>query len=344
MATKTKLSKAVLAILMACALAAMAALAACSSPQASSSSSSSSQVMSASDTTQSTATAKKASGVYNLLVLGNDKWEQTTPGHPDLICIMRVDLDNHKITQLTVPRDTRVTGADGNPNKLMVEMTGKPYDEQVKLVEGVTGMKIDYYAEIWFEGLETIVDGFGGVPMDLPYSCLYHFYTNDYPDEQFEAGEQTLNGFQAMEISRARTGYSAQDLDGADMIRQFVDRQMFRSLMQLAYTGGVDNAANIVTKYQDLIKTNLSLEDQVAWIKKLGETGSIQVVGTTGPFDGAIPDDADFWLVTPDPEGWSAIVDAVETGGDLQVAIDSYAYHEFNDKTPAVTETTIKVG
>lgn len=346
MATKNKLSKAVLAILMACALAALAALAACSSPQASSSSSSStSQVMSVSDTAKSSAANYPTTGAYNILVLGNDQWESSDPGNPDMICVMRVDLDQHKVTLVTVPRDTRVINEKGNPDKLNFTMSGKPFDQQMKLVEEATGIKCDHYVQIHFDGLEKLVDAIGGLPIDLPFSCDYSFYTEDYPNEQFEAGEQTLNGWRAMAISRARTGYGDQGLDNEDVIRQYVCREMLTNLMQYAYTGGVEHAADTLTKFQNLVETDIPLEQQIAWAKKLGETGSIKVLGVTGPYNGTQQDDAGgMWLVNSDPEGWSSLVDAIAADGDLSAAVDTYEYHEMPGGLPNSTETTIKVG
>ena len=340
MATKTKSSRAVLAILTACALVAMLAMVACSSPKASSGEQSTTAEMSVNDTSKQSIDAD----AYNILVPGNDQWESTDPGHPDMICVMRVDFKNHKVTQVTVPRDTRVTKADGTPNKLMWEMTGKPYDQQIALVEGITGLKIDYYAEIGFPGLEKLVDGLGGVPMNLPYDCVYSFYTNDYPDDSFKAGQQVLNGFRAMEISRARTGYGDQGIQNEDMVRQFVCRQMFTSLMQLAYNGGVAGAEDVLRSYQGNVKTNIPLETQIAMAKKLGETGSIEVVGTSGPFIGDIAPGEDIWLVQPDTEGWAAMANAVMSGGDLNAAIEAFAQPEFTETTPGVFATTVKVG
>lgn len=340
MATITKSSKAVLAIFAACALVAMCALAACSSPKASSEQQSTTAVMSANDVPQISAGAD----AYNILLLGNDQWESTDPGHPDMICIMRVDFKEHKVTLVSVPRDTRVTTADGSPNKLMWEMTGKPYEQQIKLVEGITGMKIDYYAEIGFDGLEKIVDGFNGVPMNLPYDCVYSFYTHDYPDDTFTAGAQVLNGFRAMEISRARTGYGDQGIENEDMVRQFVCRQMLTSLMQLAYSGGTDGVEDVLRSYQGNVKTNIPLETQIAFAKQLGETGTIEVVGTSGPFLGDVAEGEDIWLVQTDAEGWTALSDAVTNGGDLNVAISTYQYPEFTETTPGVLATTVKVG
>ena len=329
-------------ILAACLLAAMCALVACSSPQASSSSKSS-QVMQVSSEAQPSSSVA-ATGVHNVLLTGNDKWDPSIPGHPDMLCILRVDLDNRTITEITVPRDTRYELPDGKATKLNDYMTEKSHEEQVKCVEQASGMKIDNYIEIGFPGLEKLVDANGGVPMNLPYDVSYHFYTEDYPDDSFTAGEQVLNGFRAMEISRARTGYGDQDIDDQDMVRQYVCREMLTSLIQLAYNGGVDSATSSIKNYQDAIETDIPLETQIAWAEKLGSQGSFKVVGTTGPFRGDIDPDTELWLVTPDPDGWAALKDAVENGGDIQVALDTYQYSVFPEPTPGVVETTIKVG
>lgn len=331
----------------------------CSSQPSSSSAASESASSSAASASSDSASASSASasaessekmvpnpnttGVRYVLVIGDDKWEKYDP-HADLMCLLRIDLDNKVVHEITVPRDTKYDFW-GEYNKLNQMLTWVGVDAQVDAVSQVVGVPIDYYVKIGLEDYAGLVDSFGGIQAILPYAITYSFYTHDFADESYSAGDQWLSGWRAMALSRARTGYGSAGLANEDMIRQFVDRQMLTTLMGYAYRDGTDNAANLISSLQGYVQTNIPLEDQTTWIKVLGSSGSFKVVGTTGPFVGGIDDTADgLWLVYEDPEGWANLMKAIESGGDLNAATQTYRFPAFTESTPSVVETTIAVG
>lgn len=337
-----KRSKTILAILMVCCLAVVMALAACSS-QSVSRSTTSESFASSPAAEPSVSSAAEATGVRHILVIGNDKWENE-PEHADMMCLLRVDLDNKTIHEITVPRDTKYDFGGGSYNKLNQMLTREGAEAQTKAAAEVVGVPIDYYVMIKFDGLMDIVDHYGGLEVNLPYYINYSFYTHDYPDESFEPGDQILTPWRVMAISRARTGYGDQDIPNQEVVRQYIDRQMLTTLMQYAYQNGTDQIEPLFKAFQGNIETNIPFDEQVAWAKALGSKGSIEVIGTTGPFEGDIDSDTSLWLVTPDPNGWANLMAAVENGGDIQAAIDTYDYSEFADGISGLTTTTINIG
>ncbi|MBQ2681793.1 MAG: LCP family protein [Eggerthellaceae bacterium] len=334
-----------MAILVVCCIVAAMSLAACSSQKVSRSTASESFASSAAvePSAEAPESAVDTTGVRNILVIGDDGWEGN-PSHADMMCLLRVDLDNKTIHEVTVPRDTKYDFGGGSYDKLNQMLTVSGAKAQTDAAAEVVGVPIDYYVKVNFDGLMAIVDHFGGLNADLPYPINYHFYTNDYEDEYFDAGEQTLSSWRVMALSRARTGYGDDGLDDQEMIRQFVDRQMLTTLMQYAYKNGTDQIEPLFKSFQGFIETNISAEEQVAWAKALGSNGSIEVVGTTGPFRGDMDPDTNLWLVTPDPNGWANLMDAIENGGDIQAAIDTYNYSYFPNGISGLTTTTITVG
>ena len=332
-----------LVFFMTCCLAMAAMLAACGSQSVSRSTASESFASSAATEPSVEAPAPDASGVHHVLVIGDDSWEGNPP-HADLMCLLRVDLDNKTITEVTVPRDTKYDFGGGSYNKLNQMLTQEGAQAQTNAVEEIVGVPIDYYVKINFDGFISIVDHFGGLDANLPYAIGYNFYAGGYPNEYFDAGEQKLTGWRAMALSRARTGYEYAGVLNEEMIRQYVDRQMLTTLIQYAYRDGIDNIEPLFKGFQGFIETNMPVDEQIAWAKSLGSKGSFDVIGTTGPFDGSLDADTELWLVTPDPDGWAALMDAVENDGDIEAAIDSFNYNYFDENTPAVERTTITVG
>ena len=335
-----KRNKTILTILMVCSVVAVLALAACGSSEVSRSTTAESFASSPA-TEPSVEAAPK--GVRYILVIGNDKWENE-PEHADMMCLLRVDLDNKILHEITIPRDTKYDFGGGNFNKLNQVLTSGGPKAQTDAAASIVGVPIDYYVMIKYEGFMDIVEHYGGLEADLPYGINYHFYTNDYDDEQFDAGNQILTPWRAMAIARARVGYGDQDIPNQEVVRQYVCRQMLTTLIQYAYKDGTDQIEPLFSSFQSVIETNIPFDEQVAWAQALGSNGSFQVVGTTGPFEGDIDPDTNLWLVTPDPNGWANLMDAVENGGDIQAAIDTYDYSYFAEGISGMTSTTITVG
>ena len=148
--------------------------------------------------------------------------------------LMRLDFEKHLITLVSVPRDTAYVFPDGNTAKLNQMLTNAGPEAQCQAVSDVVGVDVSQYVVVGFDGLQSIVEHFGGLDVDLPYGLTYNFYTKDHPDEVYEAGPQTLTPWRAMALSRARTGYGDTGYQ-QEMIRQVVDRQMMTRFIELAY-------------------------------------------------------------------------------------------------------------
>lgn len=131
-------------------------------------------------------------------------------------------------TAVSLPRDSWVTippftGTSGKHyntythNKLNAAYAEDGGSLLVRTVEYNTGLKIDHYAEIGFGGFAQIVDAVGGVDMDIKKPFKDH-----YSGADFQAGEQTLNGKQALAYVRTRHAFGASDLDRTKNQQKFL--------------------------------------------------------------------------------------------------------------------------
>ena len=77
----------------------------------------------------------------------------------------------------------------------------------VRTVEFNTGLRIDHYAEIGFAGFANIVDALGGVDMNIEKG-----FKDKKSGADSQAGEQTLNGEQALAFVRTRYAFAQSDL------------------------------------------------------------------------------------------------------------------------------------
>ncbi|MEV7471192.1 LCP family protein [Streptomyces kronopolitis] len=87
----------------------------------------------------------------------------------------------------------------------------------VRTVEYNTKLHIDHYVEIGFAGFAGIVDAIGGVDMDIPKA-----FKDKNSGADFPAGEQTLNGQQALAFVRTRHAFAGQDLDRTKNQQKFL--------------------------------------------------------------------------------------------------------------------------
>ncbi|MEU6243273.1 LCP family protein [Streptomyces sp. NPDC047024] len=87
----------------------------------------------------------------------------------------------------------------------------------VRTVEYNTGLHIDHYVEIGFAGFANIVDAVGGVDMKLDQG-----FKDKYSGADFQAGEQTLNGEQALAFVRTRHAFAASDLQRTKNQQKFL--------------------------------------------------------------------------------------------------------------------------
>ncbi len=290
---------------------------------------------------------KKGIDPAYVLIIGDDSWEKYTPGSSDMMMLMRVDFDQDQVTLVSIPRDTKYTLSDGSAIKVNgVYHNAGGGDEGAKAAceaaSSITGVNVSDYLVVGFDGLQGIVEHFGGLDVDLPYALTYSFYTKDYPDEVYQAGEQTLTPWRAMALSRARTGYGDYGLS-QDMMRQIVDRQMMVKLVSNLFA----NPAQAVPVMQELlgfVQTNISTDTLTEWAGDLLEADQITVFGTSGPVDGGIDEATGAWLVPEAPEKWKALMDVVDAGGDPSTVNAQFEENVQPDNAPINTKTVIDVG
>ena len=114
----------------------------------------------------------------NWLIVGSDSRANLTPaeraklatgyaagGRTDTIMI--VHTGGKKTSLLSLPRDSYVPIDGHGSNKLNAAFAFGGASLLVKTVEQITGLRIDHYAEIGFDGFATMVDAVGGVRLCL---------------------------------------------------------------------------------------------------------------------------------------------------------------------------------
>lgn len=118
----------------------------------------------------------------------------------DVIMILHADPRHHTLSILSIPRDLFVPNARSTgPGKIDAALAEGP-SQLVDVVEQDFGIPIQHYAELNFDSFQGIVNALGGVNMyfPMPVHDAYSALNITTP------GCQTLDGFQALAVVRAR--------------------------------------------------------------------------------------------------------------------------------------------
>ncbi|MHB1016777.1 MAG: LCP family protein [Coriobacteriia bacterium] len=101
-----------------------------------------------------------------VLVLGADARPGQTRARSDTIILARVDLVTQTVSMLSIPRDSRVPIEGHGLNKInSANAFGGPA-LAIQTIKEYTGLPVNHYVELNFEGFVAVVDAVGGVTVD----------------------------------------------------------------------------------------------------------------------------------------------------------------------------------
>lgn len=274
------------------------------------------------DRLQDALAAQEEDEPFYMLLLGSDAREGDTASRSDVIILTRVDAATGTVTMVSVPRDTMVELEGHGRQKINAAYAFDGAAGAVKAVSDFAGVPISHYAEIHFDELESLVDQLGGVWVDVPV-------TNDQTGSSntgitLNAGEQLLNGEQALAFARERYGYLRGDFQRADNQRILAEAIM-KQVLELP-------ALELPSTIQSLaqcISTDLSVSDIVQLAMKFQQSG-LTVYSGMAPSSTATIDGVSY--VITDYAAWAQMMELVDAGLDPNGAIEA------ENETPASEE------
>jgi polyisoprenyl-teichoic acid--peptidoglycan teichoic acid transferase len=162
-----------------------------------------------------------ASGRTNILVLGVGD-----PGHAgqnlsDTMMVLSIDAKNHRVAQISVPRDLRVDIPGYGTGKINAANADGGPELAEQTVSNALNIPINYYVLTNFSGLKQMVDAVGGLDINVKE----RLYDPEYPcaDNENEScgidiqpGLQHMDGTKALEYVRCRKGTCGNDFGRAE--------------------------------------------------------------------------------------------------------------------------------
>lgn len=239
-------------------------------------------------------------GYWNIALFGidaNNDAEMIKGGHSDSTMIASINLDTGEIRIVSVYRDTYL---NTNPG---VEKTSEndPYrksnaayasggaERAVRMLNSNLDMNITDYVAIGYKGLIDIVDGLGGVYLDVDEGEIKHIDNYQIsilrslgkdPDKEgayvpvTSTGYQKLNGLQATAYCRIRY-----DRKGYDLGRAASQREVIMAIEERAKQADLDTLTKVFEAAMKNVVTSLTVAEltpylaQIADYKIVGEDG-----------------------------------------------------------------------
>jgi len=151
-------------------------------------------------------------------------------GRTDTILLVHVPAfgSSAPTTMVSIPRDSYVPIPGYGEDKINAAFSEGGAPLLAQTVEQATGMRLDHYAEIGFDGFAVLVDAVGGVTM-----CPTEPISDPLAGIDLPAGCQKLDGRNALGFVRTRA------TPRADLDRMVNQRQFMEALMHRAASPGV---------------------------------------------------------------------------------------------------------
>ncbi|AWB89182.1 LCP family protein [Salinibacterium hongtaonis] len=210
-------------------------------------------------------------GPVNFLLVGNDSgggnpvYGQRDAQLNDVTVLVHLAADHSNATIVTFPRDLYVSipecsGADGETfESASLQKINTAYSHGgvpcvAETVTELTGVQIDYAADVDFDGAIAVAEAIGGVDVCLA-SPLRDKYTN--PPLDLPAGTVTLEGATAVSFLRSRYGVG----DGSDLGRVSNQQLFFAALARQTR----DKLSDLPTVYRiaQAAASNMSLSSNL---------------------------------------------------------------------------------
>jgi len=216
----------------------------------------------------------------NIVVIGSDSrdgegngidGESKTGRRSDVTILVHISADRQEVYGVSLPRDALVTRPDctGEDGKVVdggeLEMFNTAFALggeacTVQMVHELTGVYIDHYLSVDFNGFKAMVDAVDGVTVCIP---------EDVDDPKtgisFEAGTQELDGQQSLDYVRERTQLSA----NSDIGRMKRQQAFVASMINKVISANTLTKPYRVYNFVEAATTSITPDPELASLHKL---------------------------------------------------------------------------
>ena len=272
----------------------------------------------------------------NVLFIGIDAREKNgVEGNTDSLQIGSLNNKTHKITMISIPRDTQAYFYVGKNNKTVIkdkinaayyiaDSNNYPGGGLALLrstVSNIMGLQINYTIQINFNSFKQIVDKIGGIDVNVENSFTDYTYPNDSDTGvitiSFKTGQQHMDGLKALEYARSR--HSLDNGEGSDFSRAKRQQKVIVAIEEKIKSSSIVTTIGQLSDFVQIFSQNVRIE------KTLDSNSSAEKVNTTD-FDAImhLKDSADTKNVVsavldPNIGGYDTIVSVIPNIGTYSI-------------------------
>lgn len=217
--------------------------------------------------------AGRREDVYTFLLVGRD---DGGGGNTDTIMVGCYDVKNATLDVLSIYRDTLVD-VPWEIKKINSVYNNRGIEGLQEQVKNLIGFTPDYYFVVELDAVEELVDAIGGVDYNVPYNMDYDDPSQDL-HIHFQAGEQHLNGEDAVRVLRWRKNNSGENLSVGDVGRVEVQHTFLEALAkEMLSLGTITKIGDIVDIMNRNLESNLNYGEMIWFGERFLLSGDTQV-------------------------------------------------------------------
>ena len=218
----------------------------------------------------------------NVLLLGYSDESRAGAYLSDSINVLSIDRESGVTSMIGIPRDLWVEGLPEVPDNMKINEALRlgfyagglenGAELAAQAVTHVTGLPIDGYLTLDFQGFEAMVDAVGGVTVENPTAFSYTWDEANFLAQNFrgsfDAGTLELDGREALTYARNRyTSVVAESSDFARLVRQQRVLEAIRN--EVSGWAMLPKALAISGALEGHMRTNMSVADLAMLASKM---------------------------------------------------------------------------
>ncbi|HXH80346.1 MAG TPA: LCP family protein [Nocardioides sp.] len=239
-------------------------------------------------------------GDLNILVMGSDTREGEGNGidaedpdngaRSDTTVLLHLSADRERAYGISIPRDSLVTRPDCGEDDEISGAESEMWNDAfalggpactIRQVEATTGVRIDNYVVVDFNGFKDMVDAVGGVPVCIP---------KDIEDPKtginIDAGEREIRGDEALDYVRVRSSVGNESDLGRIKRQQTFMAAMIKKVASAETLARPDRLVRFLSAVTKSLKTDFeSVRDLAGLGLQLQDIGLDKVQFVTVPWE-----------------------------------------------------------
>lgn len=217
-------------------------------------------------------------GYWNIALFGIDAEKESQlmkGGRSDSIMIASINLDTGDIKLVSVYRDTYLNIGNDYYIKCNTAYAQGGGEQAVMMLNGNLDLDINDFVAIGYEGLKGIVDGLGGVYLDVDEEELKHINNYQYSidDKVLNCGytEVTKTGYQLLDGMQASAYCRIRYRRGDDFARAAAQRELLLAIEEKIRDTDLNTLIDVATEAMKHVVTTLTMDDIKPYLSKISE-------------------------------------------------------------------------